>query len=193
MKNNTTFKHSRLRNRQLKSKKNADSSLTPKEKMFLGLLNDIGTSRALQLISDYSAREESKQLIQNDKVQEDPRIQELLVRVVAIENLLQERQKNESHGKGQAQRQLPKEEELEVFHLWDQVLSEIKSTISKPSYDTWIKGTFAKIDDDDTLIVFSNNDFQCDWLQERYKDMIFHAVKAIAGKTYDLEFAVQER
>ncbi|MCM3671523.1 hypothetical protein M3181_21420 [Mesobacillus maritimus] len=176
-------KQNRRRTKTLKKTPSPSVLRTTNEKQFLKLVDEIGTRRALQLISnDSSLTEENNQ---------NERINELEKRVKEIEGVLQE-MRNENRSKKAFQPPQSLRRGLEVFHFWNQVLSEIQTVVSKPSYDTWIKGTLAKIVDEDTIVVLSKNEFQSDWLEGRYKDTIFHAVKSVAGRTFELEFAVNE-
>ncbi len=72
------------------------------------------------------------------------------------------------------------------MELWNQVLHLISKKISKPSFDTWLAKTTAEIDED-VIFVTTSNEFARDWLHERYKPLIFEAVREVAGKTYDIE------
>ncbi|MBM7573050.1 DnaA N-terminal domain-containing protein [Aquibacillus albus] len=75
--------------------------------------------------------------------------------------------------------------------LWSNVLSELKKKISAPSYETWLKDTTAEIEGE-VITIKSNNVFSSDWLESRYKDLIFETVREIARETYDLEFVPRE-
>ena len=180
-------KQNQRRTKTLKKTTSPSSLRTTNEKQFLKLVDEIGTSRALQLISSHSSLSASL----TEENNQNERINELEKRVKEIEGILQE-MRNENRSKKAIQQPQPLRRGLEVFHFWNQVLSEIQSVVSKPSYDTWIKGTLAKIVDEDTIVVLSKNEFQSDWLEERYKDTIFHAIKSVAGRTFELEFAVNE-
>jgi hypothetical protein len=79
-------------------------------------------------------------------------------------------------------------ENLSNFPLWDKVLSNIEKAISKPSFDTWLKDTYAKQLDKDTIIIFSQNDFQASWLEERYRNLIIDALKEVSEITFNIEF-----
>ncbi|SEN98151.1 DnaA N-terminal domain-containing protein [Mesobacillus persicus] len=185
------FRNNRKRSMKRKNKQLLVSPLTPNEKQFLDIVENIGTSRALQLIVSYTKQESSTESIQIEQKKQHQEIEGLQKRLAVIETVISELQTEKSTQKASQSTQLIKDE-LEVFHWWNQVLSEIQLVISKPSYDTWIKGTFAKRLDEDTIVVFSKNQFQSDWLEERYKDTIFHAVKAVTGRTYEIEFGVHE-
>lgn len=70
--------------------------------------------------------------------------------------------------------------------LWSAVLDKISEKISKPSFDTWFADTNAEIDDE-VIIVKAKNEFARDWLEERYKTLIFETAREMAGQTYEIE------
>lgn len=78
------------------------------------------------------------------------------------------------------------------MELWEQVLQLISQKISKPSFDTWLAKTTAEIEDD-VIFVTASNEFARDWLQERYKPLIFETVREVAGKTYDIEIVSSDK
>ncbi|HLO11344.1 MAG TPA: DnaA N-terminal domain-containing protein [Pseudoneobacillus sp.] len=77
------------------------------------------------------------------------------------------------------------------FPLWKEVLNKIQSTISKPSFDTWFNGTFAKQSGSDTLVIFSKNEFTSDWLAERYRLVILSILKDLTNIDFDIQFSIQ--
>lgn len=79
-----------------------------------------------------------------------------------------------------------------MSQIWTRIKERLKDEIEKQSYKTWIENTNAAIDDD-VLIVYCDNEFQRDWLEKQYKDVIFHTVKIITGQTYEIYFEVQSR
>jgi hypothetical protein len=82
---------------------------------------------------------------------------------------------------------LQEERSAEDELLWEQVLSEIKSKISRPSFDTWFKNTFA-IKQDQIYTVYSPVPFTRDWLRDRYKNMIFNIFRSLNGEIIDVQF-----
>lgn len=72
--------------------------------------------------------------------------------------------------------------------LWEKTLEAISQKISKPSYDTWFKNTTAVVEDD-VLTIMTENEFAKDWLEERYKTLIFFTIKEITGQTFEIEFS----
>ncbi|WP_312097650.1 DnaA N-terminal domain-containing protein [Niallia sp.] len=51
--------------------------------------------------------------------------------------------------------------------IWKQVLELIGTTISNPSFDTWLKNTTCSLENN-LATVYCGNEFQRDWLKERY-------------------------
>lgn len=79
-----------------------------------------------------------------------------------------------------------------MSQIWTRIKERLKDEIEKQSYKTWIENTYAAIDDD-VLICYCDNEFQRDWLEKQYKDIIFHTVKIISGQTYEIHFEVQSK
>jgi hypothetical protein len=79
-------------------------------------------------------------------------------------------------------------EDLPDYPFWNKVLMNIEKRISKPSFDTWLKGTNAKQLDADKMIVFSQNDFQASWVEQRYKSLIIDVLKEVSDLTFEIEF-----
>lgn len=73
--------------------------------------------------------------------------------------------------------------------LWSTVLGKISEKLSTPSFETWLLGTTAAIDDD-VIIVKAKDKFTAEWLDTRYKELIFDTVRKVAGQTYEIEFIV---
>lgn len=57
---------------------------------------------------------------------------------------------------------------VDVDNIWDSILQVMETAISKPSFDTWFSNTEGNIEGS-TLIVSSRNEFQQDWLHQRYE------------------------
>ncbi len=62
--------------------------------------------------------------------------------------------------------------------LWNDVLDLLKDRMSRPSFDTWLKSTKARIDGDKWLI-FAPNEFSRDWLESSYLSAIEEAIYTI--------------
>ena len=62
--------------------------------------------------------------------------------------------------------------------------------ISRPSYETWVKETTARINED-SLIIYFENEFQQEWVKKSYKDLISQIAKELTGNTYELQFELK--
>lgn len=76
--------------------------------------------------------------------------------------------------------------------LWSSILQYISKQISKPSFDTWFKGTDAVIDGN-VLIISANNEFAADWLEERYSSLIFDVARKCTGKAYKVKITPADK
>lgn len=81
---------------------------------------------------------------------------------------------------------------MDAKKLWDAALEKINKKISIPSFETWFKDTTIEIDND-VIIVKSKNQFASDWLESRYKALIFETVCEIASQSYDIKFSYFEQ
>ncbi|AXI09168.1 hypothetical protein CUC15_09620 [Oceanobacillus zhaokaii] len=82
--------------------------------------------------------------------------------------------------------------QLQSSDIWNQVLNIISSKVSSPTYEAWFektKGGFLG----DSLIIFSKNHFQRDWLEVQYQDLISDIVKQITGKVYKINILTEQK
>jgi len=70
---------------------------------------------------------------------------------------------------------------------WEKILRVIKTQISSPSFETWFNHTSGEIRDNQ-LIVYCENLFQKDWLEERYKKLIFWGADEVGAKVESIQF-----
>ncbi len=76
--------------------------------------------------------------------------------------------------------------------LWNQTLNIIQKKLSKPSFDTWLKGTKAHSLKGDQLIIVAPNDFARDWLQSRYIDTLSDTIYDLTGSKLDIKFIIPQ-
>lgn len=79
-----------------------------------------------------------------------------------------------------------------IDELWSDVLAKIATKMSRPSFETWLAKTDVELVDDDLIVVKAPNIFAADWLNDRYKTLIFDTVKEVAGQTYELEIVPRD-
>src|SRR5699024_7157648 len=79
--------------------------------------------------------------------------------------------------------------ELEnIEELWNYILTEMQSKISKPSYDTWLSQTNAKELKENILIVSVPNDFTKNWLDQRYTSVVDSLLYEMTGSKLNVRF-----
>ncbi len=72
--------------------------------------------------------------------------------------------------------------------IWRSVLNEIENTLSKPSYETWVKTTKPLALQNKTLIVEVPNEFTKDWLQNHYRTALSDALQKVSSSEYHIQF-----
>lgn len=74
-----------------------------------------------------------------------------------------------------------------VQDLWQKSLDLIRSKVSKPSFEAWLKQTEALELNGDKLVIGVPSTFAQDWLSNRYYSMIKDAVQKVAGVNLEIE------
>jgi chromosomal replication initiation ATPase DnaA len=80
---------------------------------------------------------------------------------------------------------------MEATDLWKLVLNEVERKISKPSFETWFLSTAGKAFDGKTLVVSTNNDFQRDWLEGRFLNLIKGTLYEMLKKGIEVTFTIE--
>jgi chromosomal replication initiation ATPase DnaA len=78
--------------------------------------------------------------------------------------------------------------DLNFLDIWTNVLENISESISKPSFETWIAPLTAHFEGEDLIRITAQNDFAKDWVETRYKELLFEMIRKVAGRTFELEF-----
>ena len=73
---------------------------------------------------------------------------------------------------------------------WEAALGRLQLQVTRPSYDTWLRGTQALSLDGSTLVVGVPTAFAAEWLQQRMHGLIETAVAAVAGSALNVSFHV---
>ncbi|GAA4724508.1 chromosomal replication initiator protein DnaA [Brevibacillus fulvus] len=79
-----------------------------------------------------------------------------------------------------------------ISELWRKVLAKIEKSLSKPSFDTWLKATQATALEEDSLIVVAPNEFARDWLESRYSPLIIDTLYETTGVNMKVKFVVPQ-
>ncbi|GAA0290846.1 chromosomal replication initiator protein [Gracilibacillus halotolerans] len=79
-----------------------------------------------------------------------------------------------------------------VQELWENILIQIEQKVSKPSYDTWFKGTGIDQLQEDTIVISAPNAFIRDWLENRYISLITEACYELTGVKLNVKFVIPD-
>lgn len=80
----------------------------------------------------------------------------------------------------------------QIILIWEEALKIIKSKLSKPSYDTWLKNTQAISMDENQIIIEVPNEFSREWLESRYVELIKDTLYQVINKEYDIYFVTPQ-
>jgi hypothetical protein len=61
-------------------------------------------------------------------------------------------------------------------NIWAAVLKNLEHKLSKPSFDTWFRGTFC-IKRNHTYVICTPNTFVKEWVQSRYNDLVYRTLR----------------
>ena len=76
-------------------------------------------------------------------------------------------------------------------HTWEAALGRLQLQITRPSFDTWLRGTTGVAVEDGALVVAVPNQFAAEWLERRMYGLIESAVLAVADDLREVSFRVQ--
>jgi len=74
--------------------------------------------------------------------------------------------------------------------LWEAALGELQLQVTRPNYDTWLRGTIGLRYDGDMLIVGAPSDFATEWLGRKLRPIITRALSGLAGNPVPVSFEV---
>ncbi len=79
-----------------------------------------------------------------------------------------------------------------ITTLWEKTLTEIELEISKPNFNTWFKKTSALDKQDSTFSIAVPNEFNKEWLQTRFNDMILSKIQKYDPEIKNIEYVVKK-
>lgn len=77
-------------------------------------------------------------------------------------------------------------------YIWNEVLDYVSKQLSKPSFDTWLKPSSLKIEEDKWYIALSN-EFTRDWVDSNYQSLIKNAIYETTNELPELKLIVEAR
>jgi chromosomal replication initiator protein len=79
-----------------------------------------------------------------------------------------------------------------IDKTWEKTLAEIELEISKPNYNTWFKKTFAHDKKDSIFYIGVPNEFNKEWLQTKFNDMILSIIRKHDKEIKSIEYIVKK-
>ena len=80
--------------------------------------------------------------------------------------------------------------EIPLEELWIQVLERLQLQLSRPTFETWIKGSTAQELKNNCLVIRTPNPFARNWLQKYYIKTIADVVQDILGQPVEIYLTV---
>ena len=82
---------------------------------------------------------------------------------------------------------------IDTNQLWDNVLAEVETTVSKANFTTWFKNTSIAREEGGTIFLSVPNGFVKEWLHGKYHKFILKALRDLSGGIRGLEYVVVTR
>ncbi|MFK3936725.1 chromosomal replication initiator protein DnaA [Alkalihalobacillus sp. NPDC078783] len=79
-----------------------------------------------------------------------------------------------------------------IHDLWERVLSEMETKVSKPSFETWLKSTKATTIQNDVITVTAPNEFARDWLEDHYAGLTSDTIEHLTGSRLTPKFVIPQ-
>ncbi|MFQ5885714.1 MAG: chromosomal replication initiator protein DnaA [Anaerolineae bacterium] len=77
---------------------------------------------------------------------------------------------------------------MDAHRIWQAAQGELQLQMTRATYDTWLKGTFAVSYEDGLLIVGTENPYAKEWLENRLLGTIKRTLVGILGHTVEVRF-----
>ena len=74
--------------------------------------------------------------------------------------------------------------------LWNSVLSEVESQISRANFSTWFRNTYIAKQDDGMIYVAVPNEFVKEWLSTKFHKMILKSLRELSDGVRGLEYVI---
>jgi len=77
--------------------------------------------------------------------------------------------------------------------LWNQVLAQLETQLSSPTFETWIKPTRVSQLSDTKLVLLTDNPFARNWLQKYYLPQISQVAAAVIGHEVEVIITINDQ
>ncbi len=75
-------------------------------------------------------------------------------------------------------------------NVWARALEQLKNSIPRQTYDTWLRGLKFVSIDDDTIRLLAPNNYVVDWVRENFLRQISEEIQRLTEKRYSIAFEV---
>jgi len=83
------------------------------------------------------------------------------------------------------------ETSMDAIRLWRAAVGQLELELAKPTFDTWLRNTWAVSYEDGVLVVGVQSAYAKDWLENRLYALIQRVVSKTAGRTVSVRFVVR--
>jgi chromosomal replication initiator protein len=83
-------------------------------------------------------------------------------------------------------------EALTATRLWAAALGRLQLQVTRPSFDTWLKGTVGLTLEGGELVVGTPTSFSAEWLEKRLHQLVTDAVAAVSQQPVGVTFRVHQ-
>ena len=85
---------------------------------------------------------------------------------------------------------LPPDGAALAAQLWGEALSTLQEQVTRPIFETYLRGTAGVALDGDRLSVTASSDFVTEWLERKLRPAVLRTLAEVAGRPLDVRFAV---
>ena len=75
---------------------------------------------------------------------------------------------------------------------WQKTLDILKTELSEPSFNTWLKKTKAVTKYNNTFVIAVPNGFAKDWLESRYANLIKNTLQLVTSEELEVSFVLPQ-
>lgn len=80
---------------------------------------------------------------------------------------------------------------MDAIRLWRAAVGQLELELAKPTFDTWLRDTWAVSYEDGVLVIGVQSAYAKDWLESRLYALIQRVVSKTAGRTVSARFVVR--
>jgi chromosomal replication initiator protein len=80
---------------------------------------------------------------------------------------------------------------VDARQIWQAALGELQLQMTKATFDTWLKGTYAIAYEDGTFIIGTHSTYAKEWLENRLATQIKRTLCGLLGRSVEVKFVVR--